>query len=168
MPGASAFTRTVAFPDQPDLQLFYSLKPPDYVTILAQTDRQFYIVLRQYRPILETYTFELPSGHCEPGETPQQAMIRELEEETGCRTSDIELLAELTPDTGRLENRLWAFFGCDLTIGELPDPQDNEGIEVMLVSRTELREMIIQGKMNHALDLSVIALAALRGHLQLH
>ena len=35
-------------------------------------------------------TWECPGGHIEPGETPQQAAVRELYEETGCRASTLE------------------------------------------------------------------------------
>ena len=140
-------------------QDFYSIKPPDYVTILAQTVNEEVIILRQYRPVVEGYTLELPSGHVEKGETPRQAVIREFEEETCCRVEDVILLGEIIPDTGRLENRLWAFYANRIEVRQIADPRENEGIEVSLISAGDLIEMINNGKFNHALDLSVIIMA---------
>lgn len=41
------------------------------------------ILQKQYRPALGQMVIELPAGLVDEGETPQQAAIRELEEETG-------------------------------------------------------------------------------------
>lgn len=159
--------KTVLFQENSEQQTFYSIKPPDYVTALAQTNESKFIILKQYRPAIEDYTYELPSGHVENGENPKNAMARELKEETNCTVKDVILLGELTPDTGRLENRLWAFYVEDLEVGELPAPDKNEGIEVLLVSRERLFQMIREGHLNHALDLSVIALAIIKKYLKL-
>ncbi len=123
--------------------------------------------MKQFRPAIEDYTFELPSGHMEEGETPERAMIRELKEETGCEVGRVTLLGELLPDTGRLENILWPFYINDVVINELPDPAENEGIEVSLVTHAELFKMIHEGKFHHSHDLAVIALALLNNHLKL-
>ncbi len=148
-------------------QIYYSIKPSDYVTILARTRDQRIIVLKQYRPAVEDYTYEFPSGHREEGETPEQAIIRELKEETGCIAEEVTLLGELIPDTGRLENCLWAFYADSLEVGEVPVPEDNDGIEVHYVTYEEFIEMINDGRFNHALDLSVFALAILNKHLKI-
>ena len=84
IPWFEQITKTVRFKDDQEPQIFYSIKPRDYVTILAQTHEEKVIILKQYRPAIEDYSFEFPSGHREEGETPLQAALRELVEETGC------------------------------------------------------------------------------------
>ncbi len=158
-------SKTVLLPHNNGQQIYYSIKPPDYVTALTQTTDNRFIILRQYRPAVEDYTFELPSGHVEEGETPAQAMLRELREETGCLAGEATLLRELIPDTGRLENRLWAFYINNVEVKNIPEPDKNEGIEVHLVSHEQFIEMINKGQLNHALDLSVIALAIFQKYL---
>ncbi len=103
----------------------------------------------------------------EKGETPEQAMIRELEEETNCQGKNAILLGEIIPDTGRLENRLWAFYINDLEIKQSQVRDKNDGIDVYYVSHKELFEMITGGQFNHALDLSVIGLAIFKRYLKL-
>lgn len=167
IPWFEQIRKDVLFPGESKPQIYYSIKPADYVTALTHTIENKFVILRQYRPAVEDYTFELPSGHLEDGETPAEAMIRELKEETGCETADVTLLGEIVPDTGRLENTLWAFYVNKVKIKALPDPAENEGIEVYLVSRDELFQMIREGRLNHALDLSVITMAILKQYLAL-
>jgi len=167
IPWFEQIEKTVILPHETAKQVYYSIKPPDYVTVLAHTKEGKYIILNQYRPAVEDYTIELPSGHVEEGETPEAAMIRELREETGCDVESVTLLGELIPDTGRLENRLWAFYAEGITINEMPDPAENEGIEVRLVTVADLIGMIELGKMKHALDLGVITLAITKKHFKI-
>ena len=165
IPWFEQIKKEVIFPWEDEPQIYYSIKPSDYVTVLARTKDNKIIVLKQYRPAIEDYTYELPSGHMEKGETPEQAIVRELKEETSCSAENITFLGEVIPDTGRLENRLWAFYIDDLEVKELVSPDENEGIEVCLLSDAEFIEMIHNGRFRHALDLSVIALAIFKKHL---
>lgn len=159
--------KEVLLPGEDEPHMYYSIKPPDYVTALTRTTEGKYIILRQYRPAVEDFTFEFPSGHLEDGELPEQGMMRELREETGCLDGDVKLLGESIPDTGRLENRLWAFYVDKVIIEKIPLPAENEGIEVHLVDHAGLLRMIHEGRLNHALDLSVVTLAILQNHLTL-
>ncbi len=167
IPWFEQIKKEVLFPWEDEPQIYYSIKPSDYVTVLARTKDEKIIVLRQYRPAVEDYTYELPSGHIDDGETPEQAIVRELKEETSCHAEQITLLGEVIPDTGRLENRLWAFYINELEINELLSPDENEGIEVCPVPYAEFFEMVRDGRLNHALDLSVIALAIFKNHLKI-
>ncbi len=167
IPWFEQIKKTVLLPFDTEQYVYYSIKPPDYVTALTQTTDNKFVIVKQYRPVVEDCTFELPSGHLEKGETPGQAMIRELREETGCLAGDATLLGEIIPDTGRLENNLWAFYVKDVEIDSIPDPAENEGIEVMLVTRKELYQMVRDGQLNHALDLSVITMAIFKHYIEL-
>ena len=167
IPWFEQIKKEVLFPWEDEPQIYYSIKPSDYVTVLARTKDDKIIVLKQYRPAIEDYTYELPSGHMEEGEKPEEAIVRELEEETACRAADVNFLGEVIPDTGRLENRLWAFYIDNLEINEILRPEENEGIEVCPVSYEEFFEMIRDGRLNHALDLSVISLAIFKNYLKL-
>ncbi|KAL0947248.1 hypothetical protein HGRIS_013369 [Hohenbuehelia grisea] len=54
------------------------------------------VVIEQYRPPIDKYIIELPAGLIDDGETPEQAAIRELEEETGYKA---ERVLESSPVT---------------------------------------------------------------------
>jgi 8-oxo-dGTP pyrophosphatase MutT (NUDIX family) len=167
IPWYEQIKKTLILPHESEEQVYYSIKPSDYVAILAQTPNNEIIIVRQFRPAIEDFVFELPSGHIEEGETPDQAVIRELKEETNCRANSVVLLGEMYPDTGRLENRQWAFYSNDIELNEFPDVSENEGIEVYLVPIEELFRMINEGTFRHALDLCVIALAISKQYLKI-
>ena len=144
---------------------YYYLRLPDYVTVVATTTGNSVLMVRQYRPAVDCYPLELPSGTVEPGESPEDAARRELAEETGYHAQDLTLLGTLLPDCGRLSNKLWCFHARDVVPLATPwKPED--GIEVVECSPAELIEYIHQGKFNHALNLAAVLLALLRGHLQ--
>ena len=73
----------------------------------------------------------LPKGHIEGGETPAQAAVREVREETGL--ADVVVLAPLPTidwyfrDRGRLVHKFCHFFLIECGNGE-PIPQLDEGI----------------------------------------
>ncbi|KII88821.1 hypothetical protein PLICRDRAFT_176355 [Plicaturopsis crispa FD-325 SS-3] len=52
------------------------------------------VVIEQFRPPIGKHIIELPAGLIDEGETPEQAAIRELEEETGYKA---DLVVESTP-----------------------------------------------------------------------
>ncbi len=140
---------------------YYSLRMQDYVSIIALTAGEQIVLVRQYRPAVERYTLELPSGHVEANETPEQSARRELAEETGYHAESMELLGALVPDTGRNENRLW----CYLAKAVMPSDgvcNPEPGIETMLVHRHALLDLICAGEYNHALDLAALLLALAR------
>ncbi|KAF9070334.1 NUDIX hydrolase domain-like protein [Rhodocollybia butyracea] len=59
------------------------------------------VVVEQYRPPIDKYIVELPAGLIDEGETPEQAAIRELEEETGYKAdSVVESSPVLVADPG--------------------------------------------------------------------
>lgn len=165
-PWCAVRAKDVVVPGEPGVQTFLSVKPADYVTVVAVTRDGHLPLVRQYRPVVESYTVELPSGLVEAGERPEDAARRELLEETGCTAGELRRLGCLIPDSGRLENRLWAFFAPGVaTGGALGDVR--EGIEVLWCAPAEVRQMVRDGRLSHALHLGVLALSLLRGDLVL-
>ena len=147
-------------PDDP----YYTLELDDYVSIVALTEEEEILLVRQYRPVTESYTLELPSGHVDAGEPPEKTAVRELLEETGYEAGEVELIGCLVPDTGRLANRLWCYFAPNVRPGQEPLAIE-KGIELVVCSREELIDHITEGRLDHALNLAVVLLAILKGHL---
>lgn len=143
-----------------DPEPFYYLDLPDYVSVVATTPKGEVLLVRQYRPATGGYTIELPSGHVEAGESPEDAARRELLEETGHRAGTVEFLGCLLPDTGRLGNRLWAFAAVN---AEPVSEAREAGLTVVSCTPGELKAHIAESRFDHALHLAVLGLCALRG-----
>ena len=158
-PWFDLLAKTMDAGDEP----YYSLRLPDYVSILAITDDQHVLCVRQYRPAVERYTLELPSGLIDPGESPEQSALRELLEETGYQAGTLEVLGPMLPDTGRLGNRIWACVAAGLR--RVEDREPEASLEVVSLTVPELLCATADGRFDHALHVAVILMAQLRGKL---
>lgn len=139
------------------LSPYYAINMSDYVTILALTNNNEILFVKQYRPVLEKYTLELPSGHVEPSQTPEQAAQAELLEETGYKAEKLELLGCINSDPGRLSNKLWCFFTN--RIQKLDVQQIEQGIEVYSIPLKDVHKYIEQEAVNHSMNLVTFFLA---------
>lgn len=75
---------------------YEKLKRQDAVVVIAVTDDNQFLVTLQEQPGQKQYAC-LASGHIEEGETPHQAAVRELLEETGYEAAEWELLRSDQP-----------------------------------------------------------------------
>jgi 8-oxo-dGTP pyrophosphatase MutT (NUDIX family) len=160
-PWVQIVRKEVEFGPGKEVEVYHCVAQPDYVAILAKTPSGLIPLIRQYRPAVEAYTWELPAGLLEEGESPEDACRRELKEETGLGAEEMTYLGCYYPDTGRLENRLHAFFvtTSEPDSGFAPEP----GISVDFLSAQKLRDYILSGKFQHQLHLGLFTLATLKG-----
>jgi 8-oxo-dGTP pyrophosphatase MutT (NUDIX family) len=140
------------------------LDVPDYVAVVARTASGAVVLVQQHRPVVGRITLELPSGHVDAGESPEQAARRELLEETGMVAGHLELLGVLVPDVGRLVNRMWCYFAPDVTPAPVPVVLEH-GLTCIQVQERELLAMALDGRMDHALNLAVLFLAVSKARL---
>lgn len=140
---------------------YYAIEALDYISVLAMTPDQKVILVKQYRPAVEAVVTELPSGHVEKNESPEESASRELLEETGYRASAMECLGSLWSDTGRMSNRIWYFFAPDVTWDGRTTPEE-PAIEPVLMDLADFVEDIRSGRFEHSLNLSAVFLAFLK------
>lgn len=140
----------------------YTVQTADYATIVATDLEGRLLMVKQYRPVVEDYTLELPSGLVDPGETPEASMRRELIEETGHIAGAVESLGALLPDVGRLGNRMHCFAASNV-MPIVPAPVLDDGIELVRLAPDEVLEALTTLQCNHALNFGALMLAAIRG-----
>ena len=59
-------------------ETYHALSQADYITVFAITRSGLIPIVKQYRPAVEAYTWELPAGLAEPGEAAEETGRREL------------------------------------------------------------------------------------------
>jgi 8-oxo-dGTP pyrophosphatase MutT (NUDIX family) len=151
-------------PDQP-ADTYYAVSQSDYVSILAMTAEGRIPIVRQFRPALEQFTWELPAGMVDDGEDPAIACTRELLEETGYTALNVHKLGVTAPCSGRLSNRLHSFF---VEAAEPPAIfRPETGIEVKIISPDELVSLINSGDFVSQLHIGTIMQATLCGLIDL-
>jgi 8-oxo-dGTP pyrophosphatase MutT (NUDIX family) len=130
---------------------FVRLCSPDWVQIVPETPAGEIVMVKQYRHGPATITLEIPAGMIDPGESPEAAGKRECLEETGYEARDVYSLGSINPNPAFLGNRLHAFVACD--VERVTDIQNTgtEQTEVLLVPRADLRRMLRDGVIDHAL-----------------
>jgi 8-oxo-dGTP pyrophosphatase MutT (NUDIX family) len=146
-------------------QIYHTISQQDYVAIVARTPDGRFPIVRQFRPAVETFTWEFPAGTVDQGEAPAECCRRELLEETGYPARIVHSLGSYTPCTARLSNQIHSFFVE--TGPRAENAAAEEGIEVKLVTPNELAALILSGEFISQLHLGALLLAALRGHLDI-
>ena len=111
--------------DQP----FYAIRSSDFAVIVALDTQGRLLLVRQFRPVVGCFTLELPAGHVESGETPEEAARKELCEETGHEAGHLELLANLSPSSARFTNRMWIYYAPNVQPAAQPAYPRETGVE---------------------------------------
>jgi ADP-ribose pyrophosphatase len=152
------------FPEEP-AEVYHSIGQLDYLAIVALTPDGRFPIVRQYRPALEAFTWELPAGLAELGEDPAEGCRRELLEETGYPTRAIYPLGTAAACSGRLSNRIHSYF---LETGErIEDFKPERGLTVELATTSQLVSMIKSGEFIQQMHLGALLLAELRSFIAL-
>jgi ADP-ribose pyrophosphatase len=163
---ATKWFRLVEAPAQAPAEPFYRVESPDCVTILALTSEGNVPLIRQYRPVLDAFSLELPSGHVDSSDaSPEEAARRELSEETGYQPGELHALGSLDKDVGRLRAQVWGYFAAASVQVAAPQPDHDEEIELVEAPLGQVLEWAREGQMRHAQDLAVILLARLKGFI---
>jgi ADP-ribose pyrophosphatase len=164
-PWVGIVERDVEFAPGSPAETYHAVEQSDYISIVALTPERLIPIVRQYRPAVEAFTWELPAGLVDPNEDPAEACRRELLEETGLPARAVHLLGVASPCTGRLGNRIHSFFveTGDRVAGFVPEP----GLTTKLVSPAELARLIAAGGFASQLHLGALLLAELHSFLEL-
>ena len=164
-PWIAIIEREVEFAAGAPPELYHAVGQQDYIAIVARTPDGKIPIVRQYRPALEQFTWELPAGLVDAGEAAAETCKRELMEETGFTARAVHALGTYAPCTARLSNRVHSFF---VEIEARAENHRREaGIDVKLVTPAELAGLVASGEFVLQLHIGAIMLAGLRGHIDL-
>lgn len=111
------------------------------VAVVAINDKQEVVLVRQYRKALEDFILELPAGKLDDGEDPLECARRELKEETGYQSKNIELLCETYPSPGFSKEKIYIYLAQDLIQGKA-QLDEGEYLEVEKINIDKFIEMI--------------------------
>lgn len=115
----------------------------DGVMILAITEDDEIIILRQYRPAIGDYLYELPAGMIDENEDIETAARRELFEETGLKAKTYEMILKPSYSSVGISDETTAVVKMDV----YGDPttenlEDDEEIEIIKIKKSEAKEFV--------------------------
>ncbi|MBR8828343.1 MAG: NUDIX hydrolase [Gomphosphaeria aponina SAG 52.96 = DSM 107014] len=105
------------------------------------------VLVRQYRFSVGGRLLEFPAGTIEPNEEPAETIKREIEEETGYHAGSWQNLGKFALAPGYSDEYIYAFLAQNLTKLDQPRaPDDDEDLEVVLMTPQELEKAILTGE----------------------
>jgi ADP-ribose pyrophosphatase len=116
----------------------------DAIAVIAQDSQGNILLERQYRRAAGKDLLEIPAGGIEPGESPEEAVRREMQEETGFLPQKIERLGGYYLAPGYATEYLHLFLATDLVPARL-FADDTEEIKVIQVPINNISQMIADG-----------------------
>lgn len=136
---------------------YYRLTGQDSVICCVLDRQDQFVMVSQYRPSLETMTLEMPAGGIERGETPLDAVRREVAEEVGIQCALLALGESFSLMMNRTNIRDYLFFGM------FPEPMvhfvPEQGVEVVRIPRLELFDRALGGGYLQIAGLGLVQLA---------
>lgn len=134
---------------------------PGAVVILAQPSEREVVLIRNQRWQVGRTLWELPAGTLEPGEDPQLAAGRELEEEAGYRAGRMDKLGTFFSAPGISTEQMHAYRATELEqIGQRLEA--DEQIEVHAVPLEMARQMMLRGEIADAKTMATLSLHLLQ------
>lgn len=150
-PWLTARRDTVQLPTGVINDEYYVLEYPDWVNVIAITQDGQMVLIRQYRHGLGQTSFEIVAGVMEPGEEPEVAARRELQEETGYAGGEWQKLMTISQNTSTCTNLTYCYLaiGVESISGQHLD--ETEDIEVYRFAKEEVRAMLERGDIKQSL-----------------
>ena len=113
---------------------------PGIAAAVVVHDGRVLLVRRRHRE--GTLLWALPSGEIEPGETPEQAAVREVQEEVGLTTTAERRLGERVHPATR---RRMTYVACSVVSGDAHVADTDELAEVEWCGRADITQRVPDG-----------------------
>ncbi|MCL2698308.1 MAG: NUDIX hydrolase [Oscillospiraceae bacterium] len=121
------------------------VKHPGGVCVLAVTDENNVVLVRQFRYAHKIVQLEVPAGKLEIGEDPRECGIRELAEETGYEAGSFEYFGKMLPTPAYVGEVIHIYLARDLRkIGQKLD--EDEFLEVVEIPFEKAVNMALGGE----------------------
>ncbi|TES83979.1 MAG: NUDIX hydrolase [Dehalococcoidia bacterium] len=114
------------------------------VAIVALDDADNILLVKQFRKPVEKELLEVPAGGIDPGETPEDAVRREMREETGFLPQKVAKLGGFYSSPGFCTEYLHLYLATDLVASPL-QAEDSESITLMRVPLGQITGLIASG-----------------------
>ena len=136
------------FPNGTDHEVTIVRHSPSVVIIPMRDDGQV-ILIRQYRASVDKELWEVPAGRVDTGESPEEAVVRECEEEIGLVPRRLQRIRGLFPAPGFCDEELIFFRVSDLVppaADSTRKPDEDEDIHAQPHSVPAAKAMVESGQ----------------------
>jgi ADP-ribose pyrophosphatase len=150
-PWATLRSDRCEMPDGHIVEDYYVLEYSNWVNAVAITEDNKVLMVKQYRHAAEIVSLEIPGGVIDDGETPEQALRRELLEETGYQFDDFELLCTIYANPSTANNHTYCYLARGGKKVQEQHLDDQEEIVVETFTIPEVKKLLAENKIAQAL-----------------
>ena len=141
---------------------FMLVRGPDWANVLALTEKDEIVMVRQFRHGIEDISLELPGGCLEASDSnPAIGALREFSEETGYSAELNGCLLNAHANPAMMNQRFTIFLAKNARHVGVQKLDSGEDIEVVLVQRKHVYEMIMRGEITHTITIAAFGVLAL-------
>lgn len=122
------------------------IRHPGAAAILAITEDNKVVLVRQWRHAVGCEMLEIPAGKLDAGEAPETCAMRELGEETPYIAERMELIHTFFSAPGFCDEKMYIFRAINIRVGSELNPDEDEFVETELLTKEDVRQAIKSGK----------------------
>ncbi|MGC8658182.1 MAG: NUDIX hydrolase [Desulfomonilaceae bacterium] len=137
---------------------FQILKSPDWVAVVALTEKREVILVNQFRHGIRDMSLELPGGLVKHGQTPMKSAEEELMEETGFAAPSLKLIGWSHPLPALFNNKFYVYLAENAVYTGNLNPDETEELETVLAPLNELNNFVREGKINCGIMIAAIGM----------
>lgn len=138
-------------PDGRIVDEYFVLEYPNWVNAVAVTADNKIILVRQYRHAADVVSLEIPGGVIDGDELPEDAMRRELLEETGYVFDNLELVSTVSPNPATSNNLTYCYLATGGKKVQEQSLDEHEEIIVEEYTIAEVKQLLADNKITQAL-----------------
>ncbi len=147
---------SVVLPDGSTGEYHY-VETPGSVMVIARTEHDELLLVRQYRHLNERESIEFPAGGVKPGQNWDAAARAELREESGTVADNLRCIGSFNPFNGVTSEICRVYFASGLRHVEA-DPDRTEQFEVLALDEADIQALIAAGELWDGMTLAAWSL----------
>ena len=138
------------------LATYEMIEHPGAALIVPFLTKDKIIMLRQLRPVIGAYIYELPAGTLDKKESPLSCARREIIEETGYSAKKFKLLGSIYPVPGYSTEKIF-IYKADGLKRSVHTPEEDEVIASCVLNKAQVKKLFKTGKIIDAKTIASLA-----------
>jgi len=143
-------------PDGHIVDKYYVLEYPNWVNAVALTREGKILMVRQYRHAANIVSLEIPGGVIDGDEKPEDAMRRELLEETGYRFDNMAELCTIYANPSTANNKTFCYLATGGVKVQEQALDEHEELIIEEYSVEEVKQLLADNKIAQALHCTAL------------
>lgn len=133
------------------------IEHPGAALVIPFLNKEKIILIRQFRPVINSYLYELPAGTLGKNERPLDCARREIIEEIGYSAGRLTRIGKIYPVPG-YSTELITIFRAEQLKKEKAIAEPDEIIRICVFSKSRVKGFLKNGKIIDAKTISALAL----------